>query len=71
MVSPSRSYKVAVEGLTGKYARFLRKCTYAPANDSSTHATACRRARVGSGKVENLAGPHEQPDVNSSATSRS
>ena len=60
---PVIRYKIALEGLVGKYARFLPKCRYAEAN-SFSHAAKCRRARVGRGKIENLAGPTSDQNNN-------
>jgi hypothetical protein len=53
---PVSKYKIAVEGLSGKYAKFLPKCKYSQANASKV-SSKCNKAKVGSGKVENLAGP--------------
>jgi hypothetical protein len=61
---PVSKYKIAVEGLTGKYAKYLKKCTYADANGPN-YATKCKSANVGSGKVENLAGPGTDQSNNS------
>jgi hypothetical protein len=56
---PVSKYKIAVEGITGKYAKFLPKCKYADANNANpaVATSKCKKANVGSGKVENLAGP--------------
>jgi hypothetical protein len=60
---PVNKYKIAIEGLSGKYAKFLTKCKYADANGVD-HATKCKKATVGSGRVENLTGPGNNPNSN-------
>ena len=61
---PVNKYKIAIEGITGKYAKFLPKCKYADANGPD-YLTKCKNANVGSGKVENLAGPGTDQSNNS------
>jgi hypothetical protein len=61
---PVNKYKIAVEGLTGKYAKFLPKCSYTDANGPD-YLTKCKKANVGGGKVENLAGPGTDQSNNS------
>ena len=61
---PVNKYKIAIEGITGKYAKFLPKCTYADANGTD-YLTKCAKANVGGGKVENLAGPGTDQSNNS------
>jgi hypothetical protein len=60
---PVSKYKIAIEGLTGKYAKFLPKCKYSEAN-APTVSSKCKKAKVGSGKVENLAGPSNNQSNN-------
>jgi hypothetical protein len=61
---PVNKYKIAVEGITGKYAKLLPKCTYAEANGAD-YLAKCAKANVGGGKVENLAGPGDDQSNNS------
>jgi hypothetical protein len=64
---PVSKYKIAVEGITGKYAKYVAKCKYSDANNpnEATAASKCKKAKVGSGKVENLAGPGTDQTNNS------
>jgi hypothetical protein len=61
---PVSKYKIAVEGITNKYAKLFPKCTYAQAN-STVVSSKCKKAKIGSGKVENLAGPGNDQSNNS------
>ena len=60
---PVSKYKIAIEGITNKYAKFFPKCKYSEAN-SSTISSKCAKAKFGSGKVENLAGPGNNQSSN-------
>jgi hypothetical protein len=60
---PVTKYKIAIEGLSGKYAKFLPKCKFSDAS-STSYATKCAKAKVGSGRVENLTGPGSDPNNN-------
>jgi hypothetical protein len=60
---PVTKYKIAIEGLSGKYAKFLPKCKFSDASGAN-HATKCKKAKVGTGRVENLTGPGNNPNNN-------
>ncbi|HEY8769463.1 MAG TPA: hypothetical protein VIM03_02900 [Thermoleophilaceae bacterium] len=60
---PVTKYKIAIEGITNKYAKHFPKCKYADANGAD-YATKCAKAKFGSGKVENLAGPNNDQSNN-------
>jgi hypothetical protein len=61
---PVSKYKIAIEGITNKYAKYFPKCKYSEAN-ATTVSSKCKKAKFGSGKVENLAGPGTDQSNNS------
>ncbi len=60
--TPIETFAIGSEGLVTYPERFP-SCTFAQANRNSGPARACRKAKVGSGLVQNLVGPAASPSV--------
>jgi hypothetical protein len=58
--TPIKKYSIQFQGLKS-YAKNFTKCTFAQAN-GSTHATVCKKAKVGSGTINNKFGTPGQKD---------
>lgn len=55
--APVKTYKIAFQGLTSKYAKSLPKCKFSDVSPDAPLATIqskCKKANVGSGRVESL-----------------
>jgi hypothetical protein len=59
--TPIEKFAIGSEGLVS-YPELFPTCTFSQAN-ASTVAGACRKAKVGSGLVQNLVGPASSPTV--------
>jgi hypothetical protein len=65
--APVKTYKIAFQGLTNKYAKNFPKCSYSDtAADAplSTINAKCGKAKVGSGRIESLVAPDASTDPN-------
>jgi hypothetical protein len=58
--TPIKKYSIQFQGLKS-YAKNFPKCTFSQAN-GSTHATVCKKAKVGSGTINNKFGRPGQPN---------
>lgn len=65
--APVKTYKIAFQGLTNKYAKNFPKCSY---GDTATDAPLsainkkCGKAKVGTGRIESLVGLDSSTDPN-------
>ncbi|HYP47856.1 MAG TPA: hypothetical protein VEQ61_04385 [Thermoleophilaceae bacterium] len=59
---PVKTYKIAFQGIRS-YGKYFPKCTYAQTNQA-TVSSKCKRAIVGSGRIEALLGPDASTDPN-------
>lgn len=53
--TPVKRYTIIFQGFKS-FAKFFSKCSFAAANDNAAHHTRCRKARVGGGVLNSLAG---------------
>lgn len=65
--APVKTYKIAFQGLTNKYAKNFPKCSYGDTAADAPLATIeakCKKAKVGSGRIESLVAPDSATDPN-------
>jgi hypothetical protein len=60
--TPIETFAIGSEGLV-TYPELFPKCTYSQANRDGSPSRKCRRAKIGSGLVQNLVGPAASPTV--------
>ena len=60
--TPIEKYSIQFQGLKS-FARFFPKCKFSQADSDTLHLTKCRKAKVGSGKVQNRFGGRGRPDL--------
>lgn len=65
--APVKTYKIAFQGLTNKYAKNFPTCSYADTAADAPLATIeakCKKAKVGTGRIESLVAPDSVTDPN-------
>ena len=60
--TPIEQFKIGSEGLV-TYPELFKACTFSQANRDGSISPACKKAKVGSGLVQNIVGPASSPTV--------